>query len=116
MSSEFQALQCPCGCELNAENRLERLYRALLLYFSDELNNESNIVGMVDCASSNSKLKFISKELPDRVHKRILRLRTVLGFDFLVVYDGDWTFDVNKKGGLIYEPIQRMAEHTDIRH
>lgn len=113
MSSEFQALQCSCGCELNAENRLECLYKALLLIFPNDL-----ILGLVNCETGiNSQLKLVTKELPDRVSKRVEGIRGTIGFDFAVEVHADcWTFDVNQKGGISYEPIQRMAEHTDVRY
>lgn len=111
MSSEFEALQCSCGCELNAENRLECLYRALLFNFNNDL-----LLGLVDCSKGvNSQLKLITNELPDRVNKRIVKILDELGFGCKVlVLDGAWLFDVNKKGGISYEPVQRMGQNTNV--
>lgn len=103
MQSEFIALQCPCGCELSAQNRLERLYRALLFIFDD-----TEIMGNVSCMQGvNSQLVVKTRQHPDSVQKHVNSLLRSMDFKFSVLSrtDGTWLFDVNKKDGLSYEPI-----------
>lgn len=103
MQSEFIALQCSCGCELSAEIRLERLYRALLFIF-----DESEITGNVSCTLGiNSQLVVKTRQHPDSVQKHVHSLLRGMDFKFSVLSraDGTWLFDVNKKDGLSYEPI-----------
>lgn len=103
MQSEFIALQCPCGCELSAENRLECLYRALLFIFDD-----TEIMGNVSCSQGvNSQLVLSTQQHPDSVKKHVTQLANEVSFKFRVVSraDGTWLFDVNKKDGLSYEPF-----------
>lgn len=99
MKSKFEDLQCPCGCELAAEHRLERLYCLLKEY-------GFTITGLVNCASGNNTMKVHSHDIPDLQEKKLKKSMKSLGFSYTAEYDHDdctWLVTVGDKKGVVYK-------------
>lgn len=100
MKSKFEDLQCPCGCELAAEHRLELVYKHLK-YLGFEVQ------GMVNCEQGrNSMLTVRVHDIhPDVVNKHIGGMKHQLGFEITCWYDAAgkyWICDVNYKHGVLF--------------
>lgn len=111
MKSQFELLHCPCGCELNAHNRLELLYQALIDYYGDNVV----ITSLVNCEMHNNHSMFATfNQHPDRVAKY---LRTLKSHGFRAVYyvtSSRWLLTVKHHDGVQYESSPEMGEHPNL--
>lgn len=99
MKSKFKQLQCPCGCELAADHRLEVAYQTFVTYGYE-------VEGLVNCERTNTQLLFRVHDIhPDMVNKRLGALVYEVGFNVTVWYDQRamvWLCDVAYKQGVMF--------------
>lgn len=113
MRSKIEALQCSCGCELSAHNKIEVVHNTLLSYYG----NKVTFTSMVDCESgTNDKLLCsVVGRHPDTVHKEMLILAgTHKRLRVVHKPDNHWELCMQQPYGVFYEPAQPMGHNPNI--